>query len=190
MLRSRGLGWLGLLAVRLGIGAALAATPGVASADPSTDPFSWIGGMDLGDLSVPAQTSALDMQVSIGGIDLFPLAGNTAIAIAGPGDIAIAIGNGAGADAGEVGTGFDFAFADGTSNVVEADGGIFDFASAVGNNDYVKAGLDGSFDFASIVGNNDEAFAGSVGSFDLATVMGDMLSAFASDGSGLVVITP
>src|SRR5260370_3641773 len=52
------------LAVGLGIGAALAATPGVASAD--------------------------DFQISIDGMDLFPTAGNTATATSGMGDFAIA----------------------------------------------------------------------------------------------------
>ena len=43
MLSSRGLGRLGLLAVGLGIGAALASTPGVASGDSSTD---WLSSID------------------------------------------------------------------------------------------------------------------------------------------------
>ena len=70
---------------------------GVASADPSTDPFSWIDQLVSG-LSVPAQTtSALDYQISINGMDLFPTVDNTATATSGTGDIAIAIGNGANA---------------------------------------------------------------------------------------------
>jgi len=90
--RSRYIGG-GLLAVGLGIGAALSATPGVASADPSSDP--WIDQL-LSGLSVPDPAATLDMQVSIDGTDLFPTAGNTATASspAGMGDIAIAIGNG------------------------------------------------------------------------------------------------
>ena len=86
MLRSRGLGRLGLLAAGLGIGAALASTPGVASGDSSTD---WLSSIDqlLGGVSVlaadPAQ--ALDMQISIGGTLLFPYVDNTAFAMAGPG---------------------------------------------------------------------------------------------------------
>lgn len=76
----------GLLAVGLGIGAALAATPGIASADASTD---WLSSIDqlLGSLSAPATTSSLDMQVSIDGTDLFPTAGNTATAASDSGDI-------------------------------------------------------------------------------------------------------
>jgi hypothetical protein len=133
----------GLLAVGLGIGAALAATPGVASADSSTDPFWWIGGMDPGDLSVPAQTSALDMQVSIDGFDLFPTAGNTATATSDMGDIAIAIGNGANALA-TAGM-FDSAFADGTNSFAEAGGG--------------STGFVGHFDIALVMGTEISQFA-------------------------------
>ena len=62
MLRSRGLGRLGLLAVGLGIGAALASTPGDASGDSSTD---WLSSMDqlLGGLSVPAADPVLRLKV-------------------------------------------------------------------------------------------------------------------------------
>ena len=114
MLRSRGLGRLGLLAVGLGIGAAVASTPGVASGDSTTD---WLSSIDqtLGGFSVaaadPAQAS--DMQISIGGTLLFPYENNTAIAMAGPGDIAIAIG--AGSNAVATDGIFDSAFADGTN---------------------------------------------------------------------------
>jgi hypothetical protein len=96
--------------------------------------------MDLGDLSVPAQMTPLDMQVSIDGLDLFPTAGNTATAYSGFfGDIAIAIGNGAVARALN---GFgDFAFADGTNSTALAGEftfeptflGNFDLAVAVGD---------------------------------------------------------
>jgi hypothetical protein len=57
----RGAGGVGM-AVGAALAAALAATPGVASADSSTDPFSLIDELPSG-LSVPAQTSPLDMQV-------------------------------------------------------------------------------------------------------------------------------
>jgi hypothetical protein len=110
------------MAVGAALAAALAATPGTASADSSTDPFSWIGGVDVGDLlSAPAQTSPLDMQVSIDGLDLFPTAGNTATATSGLLDIAIAIGNGSEAVAGTNGI-FDFAIADGAKSIAEAGG--------------------------------------------------------------------
>jgi hypothetical protein len=180
MRNARGLGRLGLLAVGLGIGAALAATPGLASADPSTDPFSWIDQL-LGGLSVPAQTSALDMQVSIDGTDLFPTAGNTATATSDMGDIAIAIGNGADAYAAS-GSG-DFAFADGANSIAEA-------------------GILGDFDSALVFGANSTADAGFgvepgvldpfgvYHNFDLAAAFGDMLGANAINGDFMVDIQP
>jgi len=77
MKQASGIGRLAGLAVGLGIGAALAATPGVASADD------------------------LDFQISIDGYDLLPTAGNEASATTTAGDlgIAIAIGDGASATA-------------------------------------------------------------------------------------------
>src|SRR5271163_5342055 len=92
-------GRMGLLAVGLGIGAAPAFTPQIASADPSADPFSWADQV-LSGLAVPADpTSPLDMQISISGIDLFSTVDNTATATSQFGDIAVAIGNGADANA-------------------------------------------------------------------------------------------
>ena len=184
----------GLLAVGLSIAAALA-TPGIASADSSTDPFSWIGGMDLGDLSVPAQTSTSDMQVSIDGMDLFPTEGNTAIATSGMGDIAIAIGNDANASA--TGGLFDTAIADGTNSFAavpsvgeqpDESQGNGDFAAAFGANTDAQAGAhDGTpgnddvalvFDPSGTPGS--DAFAGE-GNFDLAAVFG---AGQATDGDG------
>jgi hypothetical protein len=169
------------MAVGAALAAALAATPGVASADSPTDPFSWIGGMDLGDLSVPAQTSALDMQVSIDGFDLFPTAGNTATASSGPFDLAIAIGNGAQSSAGAPPVGtlgiFDVAFADGASSGALSQAGDFDSAIVIGANSTAEAGSNSCF------------FCGPE-NFDLAAAFGDMLHASALGGFFLVDIPP
>ena len=178
MLRSGGLGRLSVLAVGLGIGAAVASTPGVASADPSTD-ASWIDQL-LGGLSVPAPdpAQALDIQASIFGIDLFPTAGNTATATADSGDIAIAIGNGAHATAAS-GIG-DFAFADGANSIADAGAGI-------------GGSFDSAFDSALVFGSDSTAVAGDVGLpsfFDLAAVFGDMLHAGAEGIFGVVDIVP
>jgi hypothetical protein len=101
----------GLLAAGLGIG--------VASAEPSTDPYTWSDQL-IGGLSAPAETtSALDMQISIDGMDLFPTAGNTATATTDSGDLGIAIAIGNGADANATGGVFDFALADGTNSIAE-----------------------------------------------------------------------
>jgi hypothetical protein len=161
MVNSRGVARLGMLAVGLGIGAAVASTPGVARAD--------------------------DFQISIDGMDLFPTVGNTATAFSGSGDIAIAFGNGASASA--VGGTGDFALASGSGadalagGVTSDTGADNDTAIDIGNNtspnnaegawagnsDLAGAtdGGTGSGDTAIDIGNNsgleDGAFAGAGG---------------------------
>jgi hypothetical protein len=203
MLCSRGFGRLGLLAVGLGLGAALGSTPGVASGDSSTD---WLSSIDqsLGGLPVPAADTVQDMQISIGGTLLFPYVDNTAFAFASPGDIAIAIGDNSYASA-QNGM-FDFAFADGTNSFAEAEIGNFDVAVADGSDSVAKAGeyaglVPGSlsptnFDTALVFGDHSFAEAGflglnnSVGFFDLAAVYGDNLLAQAVVAPFLVDIVP
>ena len=171
MLHPHGIGRLGLLAVGLGLGAALAAMPAVASAD--------------------------DMQISIDGIDLFPTVGNTATAISGMGDMAIAIGNGA--EAGAINGIFDSAFAFGTKALAFAGDGNFNSTSVVGEDDSGFSGGDpsgvlGSDDLTFILGNNDFAWAGASpvnpGDFDLAAIFGDGLTSSAAGGSFLLDLLP
>lgn len=202
------IGRLGMLAGELGIGAAMVSIPGVASADSSTDPFSWVDDL-LSGLSVPAQTtSALDYQVSISGMDLFPTADNTATATSGTGSIAIAIGDGsvANASGGSLGSDFgtlDFAFADGTNSYANTSlGAYLDSAIADGTGSYATVGLGASLDNAiavgtgsyadvGIVANDDTAFADGTGSYadafagnnDAATAIGDASRATASVGN-------
>ena len=202
MLRSRGLGRLGLRTVGLGVGAALAATPWVASADSSND---WLSSTDqlLGGLSVPAADTAQDMQISIDGTPLI-YGPNTAFAFSGPGSIAIAIGDNSYASA-QNGM-FDFAFADGSNSMAEAEEGNFDVAVADGSDSVAKAGeyaglVPGSlsptnFDTALVFGDHSFAEAGglginnSVGFFDLAAVYGDNQIAQATVTPFLVDIVP
>jgi hypothetical protein len=202
MLRSRGLGQLGLLAVGLGIGAALGSTPGVASGDSSTD---WLSSIDqsLGGLPVPAAGTVQAMQISIDGTSLIS-GPNTAFAFSGPGSIAIAIGDNSYASA-QNGM-FDFAFADGSNSMAEAEEGNFDVAVADGSDSVAKAGeyaglVPGllsptNFDTALVFGDNSFAEAGglginnSVGFFDLAAVYGDNLIAQATATPFLVDIVP
>lgn len=125
------IGRLAGLAVGLGVGAALAATPGVAFAD--------------------------DLQISIDGMDLFPMAGNTATASSGMGDIAIAFGDGADATATD-GT-FNSAFADGVNSTAFAAGGDFDSAYAIGDGSGAGVGT-GSGDSAFANGTDAAALAG------------------------------
>jgi hypothetical protein len=194
----------GLLAVGLSIGAALAA-PGVASADPSTDPYVWIDQL-LGGLSVPAQTTTSDIQISIFGTDLFPItADNSAFAGSGPFDIAVAIGPGSFADS--FGGIFNTAFADGASSGATIEGGSFDTAIADGASSEATA-EPGSFDTAIADGASSSALAGGItgpctpffielciptstpGDFDLAAAFGDMLHASATGGNFLTDILP
>jgi hypothetical protein len=202
MMNARGIARLGVLAVGLGIGAAVASTPGVASADSSTD---WLSSFDslLGGGALPALVpSTLDYQISIDGYDLFPTAGNSATAVSGSGDIAIAFGSGAYATA-DGGFG-DYALADSTGSLGAtavagdpasgATGNNFDFASATGDGSFVEAGNDtinfnysdttgSSFDSASANGGTGaaDAYAGFNGSGDSSSALGNGADAISGD---------
>jgi hypothetical protein len=181
MVITRGAARLGMLAVGLGIGAAVAHTP-VASADSSGD---WLSSIDsvLSGGALPAPATSLDYQISIDGYDLFPTAGNTATATSGIGDIAIAYGDDA--DASAVGGFGDDAYAGAGATAVAGDlntgatGNNFDFASATGGGSEAVAGNGGapdttgsSFDFASANGVSSFAVAGQNGSGDVASAVG------------------
>jgi hypothetical protein len=136
MANNRGLGRLAIVAVGLGIGAAVAHSP-VAWADD------------------------LDFQISFDGYDLFPTTDNSATAttVTGEYGLAIAYGDGANASA-EGGTG-DYALAAGSDASAEAgalsgSGNNFDSAVDIGNNtggyDGATATL-GSYDSAIQIGN-------------------------------------
>ena len=197
MVNTRGFARLGMLAVGLGIGAAVASTPGIASADtPAIDPFSWLAGLDPGDLSAAALPAAspFDLDISVDGFTLLDL-GTGATATSGTGDIAIAYGANSSATA-EGGFG-DYALADSTGSggatavagddiTTGATGNNFDSASASGIDNVAIAGNDpaygysdttgSSFDSASAGGGTaagpDEALAGFNGSGDSASAVG------------------
>jgi hypothetical protein len=193
MVNARRLGQLGILAVGLGIGSAMADTPGIASADnsqvvSSIDPSGLFAAAD------PAQSS--DFQISIDGTDLFSTVGNSATAISGEGDIAIAFGDGAQAIA-RGGDG-DYAIAHGTGAFAEAgDGGVgatgnnFDYASASGTDAVAQAGDDpnspisdstgNSFDSAIVSGNDGTAFVGFDGSNDSGAAFGNLANVVAGE---------
>jgi len=202
-----------MLAAGLGIGAALACTPAVASADSSTE----LSPTELADidqlLRLLFDPTGADMQVSIDGMDLFPTAGNTATATSGMGDIAIAVGDGANATSagssfilplgdgiGDIviadgtnstaeaavlgGANFDFVFADGTNSLANAElGANLDIASAVGTGSQSEVGVGDSFDIASADGTNSSASVG-LGNGDLAFANGTDSSATAGVGNG------
>jgi hypothetical protein len=206
-------GRLGLLVAGLGVGAAVATSPGIALADSSTD---WLSPVDslLGGGGLPAlSSSTLDYQISIDGYDLFPTTGNLATATSGTGDIAIAYGDGAVASAtggigdyasaigenttaiAQFGSG-DSAIADGHGSIAYSGGenstqlGNFDNASAV--NGIAEAGDvahhgTGSFDSASVfgpgTGGTDEALSGN-GNYDSALALGSNAADVAVFGNG------
>ena len=178
-----------MLAAGLGIGAALAWTPGVALADPST----MLTPTEIADIDKVLvalfDPSGAPIQVSINGMELFPTIGNTAMATSGTGDIAIAVGDGANAvSAGPafpfgipLGSGIgDIAFANGTNST--ADAGLigsanFDFVYANGANSFANAGLGANFDVASAVGTGSNAQVALGDSFDTASANGTNSSA-------------
>jgi hypothetical protein len=193
MVNVRRIGHLGMLAVGVGIGSAMAATPGVASADNSEV----VSSIDPSGL-FPAADSAqsLDFQISIDGMDLFPTVGNSATAVSGEGDIAIAFG--AGSEAIADGGYGDYATAHGTDAYAEAGdqevgttGNNFDYARASGTDADAQAGDDphaefsggtgNSFDSATVSGNDATAYAGFDGSHDSAAAHGDLANALAGD---------
>jgi hypothetical protein len=176
-------GRMGILAVGLSIGAALAATPQIASADPSADPLAWVDQLVSG-LPVSADAaSPLDMQISISGIDLFPTADNTATATSKFGDVAIAFGDGANATA--TGSFGDLAIANGTDSTAGAGlGGLFDYAIAHGANSDAAAGVAGNFVIATADGDNSTASAGLESNFDIASAVGTGSKATVGIGGG------
>jgi hypothetical protein len=196
MSKAGGLARVAMLAIGLGIGAAVAALPGTASADSSTD---WLSAVDslLGSAALPAaDTSGLNMAVSIDGVQLFQ--SGTAFAYSGTnGDIAMATGAndtayafGTGNYASVLGTN-DIGIAGGTSDA-SALGSTGDNVYIDGDNDYAFAGgLNGVDDGAEITGSNDVAEAGSsatgVGSYDVAYVEGSNLGTADATGANYLV---
>jgi hypothetical protein len=212
MTNATNIGRLSMLAAGLGIGAALAWTPGVALADSS----STLTPTEIADIDkvlvALLDPSGAPIQVSINGMDLFPTEGNTAIATSTTDNIAIAVGDGADASSGTsllglLGGGVgDIAFADGTNSTADAalvGGANLDLVFADGANSFANAGLGANLDIASAVGTGssaevavgdtlDGAFADGtdsdakvgVGNHDLAFANGTDSSATAGVGNG------
>jgi hypothetical protein len=182
MVNVRGLGRLGMLAVGLGVGAAVAHSP-VASADSSTDWLSSIDGL-LGGGALPALVpSDLNLSISFDGYQLIndgsafagTVSGEYGLAIAygpnseaiaqdGIGDFALADGTQAGAyagDSGGTGNNFDSAIDIGNntddSDFSSADEGSYNSAIQIGNNTGIEDGSfagDGDHDTAIDIGSN------------------------------------
>jgi hypothetical protein len=171
MVNSRVVTRLGMLAVGLGVGAAVAHTP-VASADSSTDLVSWLGGLDpLAAASTPSTSP--DLAISFDGISL--VHDGNATAATTPGDFGLAIASGDGATANAVGGTGDYALADGTNALANAGdsapgatGANFDSAIDIGNNDPTTGGAyAGASD---LIGGTD----GGTGSYDTAIDIGNI----------------
>ncbi len=174
-----------MLAVGLGLGAALASTPGSAWADTSSDVFSsidWAGLLNPA-VATPA-TSAF--QVSFDGMDLFPTAGNAATATTTPGEFSLAIAIGSGADATATHGIGDYALANGTNAFAVAGGdstgnGNFDSAIDIGNNTLGGPGAhDGAYAGAGDIGGIGSGTGH--GSFDTAIDIGNNAPDGAGDG--------
>jgi hypothetical protein len=186
------IGRLAMLAGGLGFAAALAATPGIASA--TTDIDISIDGVDIfnGGGSATAESAMGDMAIALG-------PNSFAFAEGGFGDFASAFSTGTGAEAlagddapGASGNDFDFASAVGTGrtgfaaagNAILPDttGSSFDFASADGLDSVAVAGNNGSGDYASAVGDNVQSEAGFStnavvpANFDWASVWGNLFT--------------
>jgi hypothetical protein len=189
---------IGILAAGLGIGVAIAATPGIASADPvAFDPN--------------------DIAISFDGYSLFHEGSATADSGA-VGDFNFAFADGTGADAVARGGNYDTAIDIGNNNDIN-DGAYAGFNSVVigghgnndlvfvlgnnsfagaGGNDYLGDNSPGDNDIAAVFDPNDtfgsDAYAGSglsaPADFDIATAYGDDLFPQATEGNYLVDILP
>ena len=186
---TRALARLAIVAVGIGIGGAVAAMPGIAAADSSSDWLSAVDGfLSGGALSAADTTPALNLAISFDGMSLFQ--DGSAHAYSGAnGDIAIA--NGAGSSAYAFGIN-NYASVDGTDSHAIAGGysdalagGSSDNTAFVfGDNSTGFAGTTdaanpGNFNYAVIFGNGDAAYAGGnaagAGSYDGAYVEGNNL---------------
>jgi hypothetical protein len=150
------IGRLGLLAVGVGIGAAVAQTP-IASADSSAD---WLSSIDslAGGALPAAPSSGLDLAISFDGYSLFSEGSAVAnTGAAGNGNFDFAIASGADTYASAQGGFGDYALADGTEADAYSGGGIGDYALADGDLAYAEAGggTGANYDSAIDIGNND-----------------------------------
>lgn len=168
---------MGMLALGLGVGAALAASPiaaaGTLSADGGAGALGVAGAMaasDMSDAAAAVGTAAAtaptlpvdfaNFAISISGVDLWET--GTASASSSFGNIAIAYG--------------DFSDANAMS-------GFFNYASAQGAHSFAVVGDTGSFNYASAVGDHASALA-AWGNGNVATATGDY--AVASAGASVV----
>jgi hypothetical protein len=181
---------LGTLVVGLGIGAAVAATPGIASADSTAVDAAAFDPSALIVDPAPA-ASGLDLAISIDGIPL--LQEGSATAYSGTGDFAIAYGDDATASAGATSNpgSLDYAFADGTNAGAYAGVGNDDSAIAIGSGSSASVGS-GNGDIGFADGTGTSVTAGgepNLGTVDTVEVAGNDMyaSAVGSDDNAAAV---
>jgi hypothetical protein len=185
MKSTRALTRLGLLAVGLGVGAAFAPMPAIASADTSSD---WLSAVDslFSSAAPAADATTASMAISFDGATLFQI--GTAQASSGSdGDFAIAYG----ADSSATATGTDSyagVYGDGSSAVAGGAGSSTDSAFVVGDNSSAFAGgADSSQNLAFIYGNESTASAGGYGdnpgTQDIAIIVGNDDGAFSGSSA-------
>jgi hypothetical protein len=170
---AKAIGRLGLLAVGLGIGGAVAATPGIAAADTTdVDAAAFDPSALIGD-PAPAD-SGLNLAISVDGLTVFQ--SGTANAYSEIGNFSVAYGDGSTASAGDPqdpGIG-DVAFADGDGSSAYSGIGDFDSATAIGSGSQAVA-YAGSGDSALADGTDTTAIvsgeytSGTPNTVDLAT---------------------
>jgi len=172
VVKVRRLSRLGLLALGLSVGAAVASSAGMALADSSTD---WLAAVDslLGGLALPAAGSGANVAVSFDGYSL--LQEGTATAHTATGEYGLAIAEGSGAYAYAGGGIGDLAEAEGTNALAIAGGnpgdtgGDYDTAIDIGNNDRPSTGAaDGAY-----AGNGDLGGGSGTGAHDTAIDIGN-----------------
>ena len=173
--KSQGVTRLGMLALGLGVGAAVAHSPGTAAADSSTNWFSSIDSLLNG--GFPAQSSGLDLAISYNGASL--ISDGNAVAdsgTVGEHGLAIAFGDGATAFAN---TGSDnYALAIGPAASATAADGNDNSATALFGT--AAAGF-GNHDVAFAIGDNAGALGGDQNS---AYQLGTNAYTLAGDGNG------
>jgi hypothetical protein len=178
----RRVGRLGMLAVGLGVGAALIPSPGLASADSSSD---WLASIDglLAGSALPAASSGLNLAISYDGYSLFQDGNAIASTTVGQGGLAIAEGSGAYASA-TGGTG-DYALADGANALAIAGGepgdtgANYDTAIDIGDNDLPSSGArDGAY-----AGNSDLGGGSGTGANDTAIDIGNNTNGASGGGN-------
>jgi hypothetical protein len=198
MVNTRAIGRIGILAAGLGIGAAIACTPGIASADPvSFDPNDIAISFDGYSLFHEGSASADSGSVGDFNFAFADGAGADAVAIDGDDNTAIDIGNNNDINDGAI-AGFINPYNEGYGNNDLAFVlGNNSFAGA-GGNDYMGDNSPGNNDIAFVLDPNDtygsDAYAGSGVSapadFDIAAGLGDDLFPQATEASYGVDILP